>query len=292
MGRKKAFLDVLLILAGGAVMAFGVGLFYEPKEIVPGGFTGVSMMLNKIFPVLPVGLTVMTLNIPLFIIGWRRLGRKFLGYTLLGTASLSLFIDLFSRLPAPDCGPLAAAAMGGAMMGFGIGLVFSRGAATGGTDLLARLLKPIFPDARMGMMILAADGVVVAASVFVFGGSASYAALDRAFYAAAGLFVSSRLTDLILYGVNTRWTAHVVCDEWRAVSAALQKELGRGVTLLNGEGGYGGAPRKVILCAVGRGQISELKNVVKRIDPRAFIIVNKANEVLGEGFREYDKNAV
>ncbi|MCL2084805.1 MAG: YitT family protein [Oscillospiraceae bacterium] len=273
-------------------MALGIALFFEPKNIVPGGLTGVAMMLNSLFPVLPVGMTVMVLNVPLFIVGWRRLGGMFVAYSLTGTASLSLFIDVFARLPVPECQPLAAVMLGGALVGAGIGLVFSRGGSTGGSDLMARLLKAVFPSARMGALMLSVDGAVVFASMFVFGGGELYAALDLAFYAIAGLFVSSQLADLILYGTNVQWTAHIISDDWTAVSAALQNELGRGVTLLKGEGGYSGAAREVILCAVGRSQLATMKAVVKETDPHAFIIVNKAYEVLGEGFRAYDKNSI
>jgi uncharacterized membrane-anchored protein YitT (DUF2179 family) len=138
----------------------------------------------------------------------------------------------------------------------------------------------------MGVLILAVDGAVVFLSAFVFG------SVNNAFYAVAGLYLSSQVTDLILYGVNVQWAAHIISRRWEAVTKAIGGTLERGVTLLDGEGGYSGKPRKVILCVVKRRQIAALKGIVKDIDPGAFIIVNKAYEVFGEGFRKYDKNMV
>jgi len=263
-------------------------LFLDPNQIVPGGLTGIAMMLHFKIPSIPIGTAVLVMNLPLFLIGWRLLGHRFLLRTLFGTLSSTLLIDLLkmANTPTPDCEPLAAAVLGGVLTGIGIGLVFGRGATTGGSDIAARLLKIPFPSTQMGSLMLLVDGVVVAMSAVVFG------SVNNAFFAIAGLFTATQVTDAILYGVNAQWAAYIMSDKYDEINAAIQNKLERGTTFLYAEGGYKNTPRKVILCAVRRQQISALKALAKEIDPHAFIIVNKTYEVLGEGFGNYDKHRV
>lgn len=288
MRKRDILWEYMVIIAGGCAMALSVVLFYDPNNIVPGGLTGISMMINYKIPSAPIGMTILAMNIPLFIIGWRALGRKFLIRTLFGTISSTLIIDALKALNVkiPECEPLAAAVLGGVLTGVGLGLVFSKGSTTGGSDIAARLLKLAFPATQIGALMLFVDGCVVASSAFVFG------SLNNAFFAIVGVFTATQVTDMILYGMNVQWTAYIMSSRNDEIGAAIHKELKRGTTMLLGEGGYSGMPCKVILCAVRRQQISALKDLVKETDPQAFIIVNKAYEVLGEGFRRYDKNRV
>jgi len=279
-------LDLVLVTLGGALMAFAVNYFFSAQNIVPGGVTGIAMMLNYLWTEIPIGAAILVINLPLFVLSWRFAGRRFLLYTVYGTLISSLFIDLTAHWPGGDMEPLLAAVFGGLVMGLGLGLVFTRGATTGGSDVAARLLKLVLPGMQMGQLMLAVDLVVIAASGFIFGD------LKKTLYAVVTLYMSTQTTDAILYGLKTARVAYVITQKAEDVVWAIGTSLGRGATLLHGEGAYTGTPAKIILCAVGRMQIARLKQTVKDVDPDAFVILSEAHEVLGAGFRDYDKNAL
>ncbi len=280
-------LDYLVITLGSALMAVSVVCFLDPQNIVPGGVTGLAMMVNHLYSALPIGMTILIINLPLFILSWRFAGRRFLLYTIYGTVVSSVFIDLGAHiLPIIQVEPLLAAIFGGLTLGAGLGLVFTRGATTGGTDVAARLLKLIFRHMQMGRLMLCVDAVIIALAGLVFG------KVENVMYAVICLYVGTQIMDAILYGLNTAKVAYIISDHPERVVGAISEHLDRGATLLQGEGGYTGNPKKVILCAVKRQQIALLKEVVKTADPAAFLILSEAHEVLGEGFREYDKHAL
>lgn len=276
-------LDLAVIALGGALFALSVSLLLDPYGIVPGGVTGVAMLLCAFFPQLPLGVTVLVINIPLFLLSWRILGHKFLLYTAFGTLVSSLLIDLFARLPAIETDPLLAGVFGGLVAGAGLGLVFTRGATTGGSDIIARLLKIPLPHIQLGRLMLAFDGCVAIAAGLVFG------SFNHMLYAVITLYICSRVMDGILYGMNVERMAFIISDQIPLIVTAISDRLGRGATLLHGEGAYSGEARKIILCAIKRQQIAQLKGIIKEADPKAFLILTEANEVLGEGFMDYDK---
>jgi uncharacterized membrane-anchored protein YitT (DUF2179 family) len=172
---------------------------------------------------------------------------------------------------------------GGLLMGAGLGLVFLKGATTGGSDIIARLLKFPFPHVQIGKLMLAFDGFVVVAAGFVFG------SVNHMLYAVIALYISVQALDGILYGLNVERLAFIISDRIPDIAEKISEHLGRGATLLRGEGAYTGTERKIALCAIKRQQIAELKKLVKESDPGAFVILTEANEVLGEGFADYDK---
>ena len=284
--RKKIFkriTDFAVISMGSAIFALSVVLLLEPYNIVPGGITGVSLLIYEIFPILPVGVMMLILNAPLFAISWRILGHEFLLYSGLGTLISALLIDLFGYLLPPiEIEPLLAAIFGGVLMGIGIGLIFMKGATTGGSVMIARLLKIPFPSVNVGKLMLFVDGMVVIAAGFVFG------SINNMLFAIITIYISSVAIDGLLYGLNVERMAFIISDNIPEMLDAIINRLKRGATILNGEGGYTGEDRKIILCAVKRQQIASLKNLVKEVDPKAFLILVEANEVLGEGFGDYE----
>ena len=281
----KKILDLLVIAIGGAIFALSVALLLEPYGIVPGGVTGLSLLICELFPVLPLGMTMLAINIPLFLVSWRLLGHQFLIYSGFGTLVSALLIDLFANiLPAIETEPLLAGVFGGLLMGVGLGIVFMRGATTGGGDIIARLLKYPFPSMNIGRLIFIFDGCVAVAAGFVFG------SINNMLYAIITLYISSHAIDGILYGLNVERMAFIVSDNIPKIVQAISDKLGRGATLLHGEGSYSGKERKIILCAVKRQQIAALKNLIKEADPNAFLMLTEANEVLGEGFGDYGKS--
>jgi len=279
----RTILDLFVIALGSAAFALSVTMLLDPYGIVPGGVTGVAMLLCELFPKLPLGLTVLALNAPLFLLSWRLLGRRFLFYTGFGTLVSSVLIDLFAGLPPIETEPMLAGVFGGLLMGAGLGLVFLKGATTGGSDVIARLLKIPFPYVQIGKLMLAFDGLVVVAAGFVFG------SVNHMLYAVITLYIGTKALDGILYGLNVERMAFVISDRIPDIVAKISDRLGRGATLLRGEGAYSGAERRIILCAIKRQQITDLKNLVKESDPKAFVILTEAHEVLGEGFGDYEK---
>ena len=276
-----------IITAGSVVFGLAFDLFFVSNQVAIGGVTGLAQVVNALFPQLGVGLMTIVLNVPLFLAGWRLLGVHLLVSSLFSMVVSSLVIDgvnLLCRFAPMD--PMLAAVCGGAMMGVGYGMVFSQGATTGGTDIVARLLKRKLPWLPMGELVLAADVVVLVLAVLAFG------QVEAALYGGISLFVSAKVTDLVLYGLDTSKIAYIVSEQWRAVADTLLREQERGVTILNGKGAYTGDARPVLLVAFKQREIVQIKRAVYAIDPQAFLIVCDARDVLGEGFGDYQKEEI
>jgi uncharacterized membrane-anchored protein YitT (DUF2179 family) len=284
---SKKLTDALLIALGSTVFAVAVNVFYAPFQIVPGGLTGISMLIHEGLPGVGVGVMVFVLNVPLFLLGWRFLGKQFLLLTFFGTFCNAVAIEALGFLPAPaDLDPLMAALMGGVLSGAGLGLVFWRGGTTGGSDIIARLTKVGFPHIQIGRLIFLIDGMVILASGLVFG------SFRNAAYAAVAVYVSTITIDGIVYGAKTARVCYIISQRTQEVVEVISQRLERGATLLNAEGSYTGSPRQVILCAVDPRQVPMLKEAVQAVDGDAFFILLEAHEVLGQGFGRYDKHAL
>lgn len=275
---KTALIDFTGILVGSVILAVGMNMFMIPNMLAPGGVSGLAVVLYHLFR-LPVGATIILLNIPLFIVGYLVLGPRVVIQSLLGTFLFSIAVEATAPyLPAATDDLLLASVYGGVVMGIGVGLVFRYRGSTGGTGLLSLILakaKGISP----GQAMLWGDLVVLAAAVFVFGSEA-------AMYAAVALFVSVKVIDGILEGLGLAKSVIIITKSGEAINEKLLYELGRGVTWLEGHGGYTGQSREVLLCVVTRQQIATLKTIVRNIDPDAFVIIGNATEVHGEGFQK------
>ena len=282
---KKTLLPMLIITLGSAVYALGFVWCYAPNGIAFGGITGVAQIVNFLIPALPIGVTVIVLNIPLFVLGWRLIGGRLLVTSLYAMALSSVFIDVLTPLyDWPPMEPLLACIFGGVLLGLSLGLVFQQGATTGGTDLLARLLKLKLAWLPMGKLLMGIDLAVIVAV------AAAFRALDAALYGLVALYISTIVMDGVLYGLDTAKVAYIISDRNKEISAAIVKDLDRGVTILHGQGAYTGADKDVLMCAFKQREIAAIKAAVKDIDPAAFVIVCDAHEVLGEGFRDYKKD--
>ena len=280
---KKQLKSYGIITLGSLIFALSFNWFFAVNAVGMGGITGLAQVLNVLIPALPVGMATILLNIPLFLAGWRFIGFHLLASSLFSMAVSSAAMDgiaLFYTFPKTD--PMLAAICGGAMMGAGLGIVFSQGATTGGTDIIARLLKLKFPWLPMGKLVLVPDGVVLVLAALAFG------RVETALYGAIALYVSAKVMDAVLYGLNASKVAYIISESWQAISAAIL-ELDRGVTILNATGAYSGLEKHVLLVAFRQREIVEVKKLVHEADPAAFLIVCDAHDVLGEGFREYQK---
>ena len=276
-----------VITLGSRLYALAYDAFFAAGQAAMAGVTGLGQILHHLFPVLPVGTVVILLNLPLFFAGWRLIGRELLLSSLYSMALSSLAIDTLSALADfPALEPLLSALCGGALMGLGLGLVFSQGATTGGTDIAARLLKLRLPWLPMGALTLVPDGLVLALAAVVLG------RIEAVLCGAVALFVSSRTLDAVLYGLDTAKAAFIISDRWEELNQALLTRQGRGVTVLRGSGGYTAQEKHVLLVAFRQREIVDIRHIVRDLDPGAFMIVCSAWEVLGEGFGDVRKEAL
>ena len=275
-----------IIALGSVIYALAFDWFVAPNQIAMGGVAGLAQIVNALLPILPVGVLTIVINVPLFLAGWRLLGGHLLVTSLFAMAVSSVAIDVIAWLVAfGPMDPMLASLCGGAGMGFGLGLVFSQGATSGGTDIIGKLLKLKFSWLPIGKLILVPDMVVVALVAVVFG------TVDAALYGLIKTFVCSRLMDTVLYGLDTARVAYIITDRWREVSRALL-EMRRGVTLLQGQGAYTGAEKHVLLVAFKQREVVQVKRLLREIDPAAFFIVCDAHEIFGEGFGDYQKEEI
>ena len=282
---KKTLLPILVITVGSAAYALGFVWCYAPNGIAFGGITGVGQIVNFLVPAAPVGATVIVLNIPLFLLGWKLIGGRLLVTSLYAMFVSSVFIDVLTPMRVWEpMDPLLACIFGGLFMGLSLGLIFLQGATTGGTDLIARLLKLKLKWLPMGKLLMGIDLAVI---VLV---SATFRTLYAALYGLVALYISTIVMDGVLYGMDTAKVAYIISDKNREITAAIVSELDRGVTILHGQGAYTGAEKDVLMCAFKQREIAAIKATIKDIDPIAFVIVCNAHEVLGEGFRDYKKD--
>ena len=276
---------VLLITLASLFYAVSFVWCFDPNGIAFGGITGLAQIINRLFPAIPVGVTVIVLNIPLFLLGWKLIGGKLLVSSLYAMFISSVFIDLITPLyDWQPMDPLLACIFGGLLMGGSLGIVFLQGATTGGTDLAARLLKLKFKWLPMGKLLMGVDLTVIILVALFFQN------LNTALYGLVALYISTLAMDGILYGLDNAKVAYIISDHNKEIADAIVHDLDRGVTILQGQGAYTGADKQVLMCAFKQREIASIKAAVKGIDPDAFLIVCNAHEVLGEGFRDYKKD--
>lgn len=283
--KKELALDFLFCTAGSLILAASIAVFTAPNKMAPGGLTGIATLLYYTLG-FPIGVTTLVLNLPLFALGFRHIGKEFLVKSVYCTIVSSLGVDLFEFLPkyrGEGENMLLAALYGGVIMGVGLGLVFLRNSTTGGTDIASRLLKLKWPYVSMGRMMLVIDGAIIAVSIVVF------KSVNSGLYSIIALFVSARVVDAILYGADTGKMALIITDHDEEVARDISQELERGITILSGRGYYTGRERNVLMCAVRRQQTAQLRHIVRGIDPSAFIILCEAGDVIGEGFKPITK---
>ena len=270
--------DILKTVFGAAVYAAGFQFFMYPNAIVTGGVTGVAMIINYLAS-LPVGALTLAFNVPLFLFSWKKFGLRFILMSLLGTVLLSVFVDLFALLDVfVTHEPLLGAIYGGLIHGLGLGLVYRAGATTGGVDIVAKFLRLKYPYINFSTFILGLDAAVILAFALIF------QRYDSAMYAVICLFISTKMIDLVLYGAVNSKVCYIITDESQKIKDGIIAELRRGVTFLHGRGAFSGRDKDVILCVIRHRQIVELRRLVERTDPGAFMIVCDSREVFGQGF--------
>lgn len=281
--KGSILFDYLLITIGTLMMAFGLIFFLEPNTIAPGGVTGLAIVIQKISGI-PIDITNLVINIPLFIIGLMTLGKKFGLKTAYGTLTLSLFIRLIITILGENLigveDLLLSALYGGVLMGVGIGLVFKGGGTTGGTDLAGAILNKYIPSLSIPKLMMMIDLIIVATAGIV------NKKLETALYSVITLYIIVKIADFIIEGLNYAKAFFIISNHPVKIGEEIMSTLDRGVTVLQGRGMYTGNDKDVLLCIVDRSQVAKLKNIVHTIDENAFIMVTTVHEVLGEGFKK------
>lgn len=279
---RKGMTDLLFFAGGSLIYGISVNMFTAPNQIAPGGVTGLSTLFNHLFGT-PIGTVSFLMNLPLFFWALLSVGYKLLCKTFVATFMTSAAIDLMGLVIQPYRGDLLLASLfGGVLEGLGLSLVFIRGGTTGGSDLIARLLGQYIPHLSMAKLMLCLDVMVVTTAAIV------YQSIESAMYAVVVLFVSSRVIDAMLYGtdIGTGKVFYIISEKSQQIAAQILQEMDRGVTFLEGRGGFTGRPSQVLLCAVRRFEVSRVKSIIHHWDPKAFWIIGDAGEITGEGFRQ------
>lgn len=280
----KTILKYVVIALGTFIYGLAVNYLMRPNGIISGGITGIAMVINYAFPVLPIGVMIFVINIPIFIVGFKALGWRFVIGSLVGMLGLSVFIDLVELFSFPlTDNPLLAALFSGVITGFGLGLVFLMGASTGGTDIIVKVVRKKHQHFNLGTLVLILDVIIILIYAVTF------KMFEAGMYSLIAIFVESKLIDVVLYGINYGKVVYIISDKAEEINRAINEEMDRGVTKLYGEGGYSGEKKTVLLVAIKRRQITKLKQIIKQADPKAFVIMSESREVLGEGFQKNEE---
>ena len=281
--REVRFLG--MILFGSVCYAIGFDLFLMLHQVNAGGVSGASMLICAALGWDGgVGILTLGINVPLFLLGYRYLGKRFFVGSIVGTIATSAFIELCARIPAPQTDIMLGVLYGGVLVGLGLGVVFYAGASTGGVDIIASLLRKKFRSISVGNLMLAVDSAVIILTGVV------YRDINKTLYSALTLFLCTTVLDAVIFGLNDSTVALIISDSYAVIAREIEDKLARGVTMLSGYGGYTGAEKMVLLVAVRKQQTTQLKMLVERIDPEAFLILQRSHQVLGNGFGRYSDN--
>ena len=276
---RTAATDLLFDAAGSFLFALGTQCFSAPNQIAPGGVSGAAILINHLTG-LPISMLVLAMNVPLLVLAMLFLGRRFSLRTIKSVLVLTFMLQITDGIAYYEGETILAALFGGVLAGAGLGLVFMRSSTTGGTDIVARLIQRVMPTVSVGKLLLAVDGCVLLAAALV------YKNIENALYALVSIFAATRLIDSILYGLDMGKVLMIVTQRHQETADRISERIGRGCTFLEGKGAYTGQGRPVLLCAVRKSQVYEVKKVVFDTDPAAFIMAVEANEIIGTGFKE------
>lgn len=288
VSQRKVWVDYLYIIVGVFLLAASINMVYAPFELVMGGVTGLAIVIQYVTRGVidggvPLWLSNMVINVPLFLAALMIKGKNFGARSLFSTLFLSLALYITQWLPVLTDDMLLGTIFGGVMAGAGLGLVFSAFSTTGGTDLAASLLQHVFRHVSIARIMLILDWFIIAIGAYVFG-------VEKSLYAIISVFISARIIDAFLDGLHFSKAAFIISDHSNVIAKNVIDELERGVTGLAGEGMYSSMQKNVLLCVVSKREIVKLKEIVRQCDTKAFVIVTDVREVFGEGFKEYAHN--
>ena len=280
MKKMNPVQQILLTILGTMITAFAISVFLLPNKIVSGGVSGIATILYHTLHI-PAGISNITINILLLLIGIKVLGKEFIVKTLIASGSLSLFIEIFSHVPSLTENVLLATLFGGILYGCGLGLAFIAGGSTGGTDILGRLLQAKFPAMPIGKLLMVVDGIVISSSLVVFRQT------DLALFGILALFVNTFTIDWLIRRMNVSHLAFVISKEGRQISQQLVNTSPRGVTIIDATGAYTMEDTTLLVCALKASEANDFQKKILAIDPEAFVIFSQSQFIVGNGFLVY-----
>lgn len=274
---RDLLLDMVALLIGGTLYASAICIFIQPNALVTGGFSGIAIVLNRLFS-LPTGISIFVLNVPLFLIGYKQLGKGYILKTTAATAVCSALIELFSLLPPFRCERILAAIAGGILAGAGLALIFIRGASTGGTDLIGMLICTKRPHLPLGKLIMCFDAGIIFLSAVVFRG------IENALYSALMIGISGAAVDYFIYGAKSAKLLLIITEKSESISRQINRIGRRGATILPATGAYTGKRRDMILVAVKPNELGKMYRIISENDEKAFTALVDAGDIKGLGF--------
>ncbi len=278
-GIKKHIIEILETIIGSFIMAVAVSLFLLPNELSSGGFAGIATIIYYLLKI-PMGTTILILNIPLFILATFKIGRRFLEKSIIGTVSLSLFIDILDKFNPLTNDKILACVYGGILTGIGTAILLRAHSSTGGSDLLSLVIKEYKPMFRTGNLISIIDFIIVFFNVIFLN------KIEIGLYSVIAIYLMGKVIDILFEGIYFTKLIFIISDRSNEIAYFIERDVKRGVTGIYGKGMYTDSKKLVLMCAIGRNDLAEIKKAIKKIDPKAFLIITNSREVLGVGFKE------
>lgn len=275
---KKYFFELLNIILGTILMAIGISQFLLPNQLSSGGFAGIATITYYLFN-FPVGITVLVLNIPLFILAYLKFGKKFIARALIGTVLLSTFIDIFEKFPALTEDRFLACIYGGIIVGIGTAIILKANSSTGGSDLLSYIVHDYNKQIRPGNVIVVLDTIIVALNTIFF------KHIEIGLYSAITIYIVGKMLDIVFEGVNFTKTLFIVSKEYKKIAEEIGKQIGRGSTGIYAKGMYTNEEKMMLFCVGSRSEVVKITHISYKIDPQCFIVISNAREAYGKGFK-------
>lgn len=277
--EKKYFVEAIQIFFGCLIMAFGISVFLLPNQLSSGGFSGISTIAYYLFNV-PIGTTMLILNIPLMIFAFFRLGKLFIGKAIIGTVLLSVFLDLFEKINSITTDRFLACIYGGIASGIGTALILKANASTGGTDLISYIIRSYKRSYKSSSLIVTADIIIIGLNVLFF------KEIEIALYSAITIYIMGKIIDVIFEGIDFTKIIYIISPKYGEISIKIGEQVKRGCTGMYSKGMFTQKENLTLMCVTHRNEVGKIKEIVKQVDPTAFVIVSNAREVLGKGFNE------
>lgn len=279
-GEIKSFLmEVIETLVGAFIMAIAVSFFLLPNELSSGGISGLATITYYLFKI-PMGTMILLFNIPLFLLATLKIGKKFLVNSMIGTVSLSVFIDFLEQFEPLTNDKILACVYGGILTGIGTALILRAHSSTGGSDLAGIIIREYKPNFRTGNMIMMIDFIIVLLNVLFLG------KIEIGLYSAITIYLMGKVIDILFEGIYFTKLVFIISDKSKEIAKLIERKVKRGITGIYGKGMYTNTEKLVLMCAIGRNDLAEIKSIIRKIDPNAFLIITNSREVLGTGFKE------
>ena len=276
---KKYIIDAIQTVIGCAIMAFGVSLFLLPNQLSSGGFSGLATVFYYLFQI-PIGNIMIIINIPLFVLAFFRIGKEFFFKSIFGTVALSFFLNIMEEFQALTTDRFLACIYGGIIVGIGTAIILKAESSTGGTDLLTSIIRACKTEIRTSNLLVILDIIIVVINMLFF------RKIEIGLYSAITIYIMGKIIDILFEGIYFTKIMYIISDKYEEIARKIGEDIDRGVTGLHGKGMYTKKDKMVLLCVASRRQAIEVRGIVKKIDPKAFIVINNAREVFGKGFKE------